>query len=90
MRMRVPSLALLSGLRIGCCLELWHRAQKRLGSCVAVAVAVAGSYSSDSAPSLGTPMFHGCGPKKKKEKKKKKKKRGKKKEKGRTEISEKN
>ena len=33
-----------------------------LGSGVAVAVAVAGSYSSDSTPSLGTSICHGCGP----------------------------
>jgi len=38
MRMRVQSLALLSGLRIQCCHELWCRLQMRLRSRVAVAV----------------------------------------------------
>ena len=52
MRLRVRSLALLSGLRIPCCHELWCRSQRQLGSYVAVAVA--GSCSSDSTPSLGT------------------------------------
>ena len=37
-----------------------------LRSCIAVAVAEAGSYSSDSTPGLGTSMCHTCGPKKKK------------------------
>ena len=45
------SLASLSGLRILRCHVtvriLWHRSQTWLGSCVAVAVAVASSYSSD-------------------------------------------
>ena len=36
----------------------------QLRSRVAVAVAVAGSYSSDSTPSLGTSICHGCSPKK--------------------------
>ena len=56
MRMQVRSLALLPGLRIQHCHELWCRSQMPLGSygAVAVAVAVAGSYSSDSSPSLGT------------------------------------
>ena len=31
-------LALLSGLRIQCCHEVWCRSQTRLGSCIAVAV----------------------------------------------------
>ena len=47
----------------------------RLGSGVAVAVVWAGSYSSDSAPSLGTSICHGCDPKKTKDKKKKKEKK---------------
>ena len=38
MRMWVPSLALLSGLRIWPCLELWYRSKMQLGSCIAVAV----------------------------------------------------
>ena len=54
MRMRVQSLASLSGLRIRHCHELWCRPQTRLGSCVAVSVAQAGSCSSDSTPNLGT------------------------------------
>ena len=41
----------------------------QLGTCVAVAVVEAGSYSSHSTPSLGTSICHGCGPKKKKKKK---------------------
>ena len=41
MRLRVPSLTLLSGLRIRHCLELWCRSQTRLGSGIAVAVALA-------------------------------------------------
>jgi len=39
MRLRVPSLALISGLRIWCCPELWCRSQRQLGSGVAVALA---------------------------------------------------
>uniref|UniRef100_A0A8D0PEZ7 Leucine rich repeats and calponin homology domain containing 1 n=1 Tax=Sus scrofa TaxID=9823 RepID=A0A8D0PEZ7_PIG len=38
MRIRVRSLASLSGLRIPHCLELWCRLQTQLGSCVAMAV----------------------------------------------------
>ena len=38
----------------------------RLRSSVAVAVAQAGSYSSDWTPSLGTSICHGCSPTKKK------------------------
>ena len=52
----------------------------QLGFRVALAVAVAGSYSSDSVPSLGTSICRGCGPKKTKDQKKKKKEREKKKE----------
>ena len=40
----------------------------RLGSGVAVALVQAGSGSSDSTPSLGTPTLRGCGPKKQKKK----------------------
>ena len=43
-----------------------------LGSGVAVAMAVAGSYSSDSSPNLGTSICCIYGPKKQKKKKKKK------------------
>ena len=42
MRLQVQSLALLSGLRILCCCELWCRSKKQLGSCVAMAVTQAG------------------------------------------------
>ena len=68
MRMQVRSLALLSGLRIQHCCDLWCRLW--LGS--GVAVAVASCYSSDLIPSLGTPICHGYGPKKQKKKKTKK------------------
>ena len=71
MRMQVQSLASLSGLKIWHCCELWCRSQMWLGSCIAVAVAVASSYTSDSTPSLGTSMCHRCGPKKQKRKTKK-------------------
>ena len=39
--MQVQSLASIAGLRIQCSCELWSRSQTQLGSCVAVAVAVA-------------------------------------------------
>ena len=52
MRTWVWFLALLSGLRIWCCHELWWRSQTRFGSGVAVALAQASSCSSDSTPSL--------------------------------------
>ena len=65
MRMQVGSLDLLRGLRIR---ELWCKLQTWLRSCVAVAVAQAGSYSSVSTPSLGTSICLRCSPKKKKRK----------------------
>ena len=46
MRLPVQSLALLGGLRMQHCCELWCRSQTQLGSSVAVAVALAGSYCS--------------------------------------------
>ena len=67
MRMRVQTLALLSGLRIWRCHELWCRSQMWLGS--AGAVAVASSCSSDSTLSLGTSICCRLGPKKQKNKK---------------------
>ena len=72
MRLQVQSLALLSGLRIQHCRELWCRSQTQLGSGVdvAVAVAVAGSCSSDQTPSLGTSICCECGPKEQKKKNK--------------------
>ena len=67
MGLRVQSLALLRGLRIWHCCELWRRSQTWLGS--DVAVAVAGCYSSDWTHSLGTSMCHRSGPKKAEKKK---------------------
>ena len=54
MTMWVRSLALLSGLRIQYCCDLWYRSQLRLGPCIAVAVVQASSCGSYSTPSLGT------------------------------------
>ena len=66
MRLLVRSLTSVSGLGIWGCCELWCRSQMWLGSCVAVAVASAGSYSSDfQTPSLGTSIGRRCGPRKK-------------------------
>ena len=66
MRMQVPFLALLSGLTIRHCHELWCGSQTWLRSLVAVAVAVVGSCSSDSTPSLGTSTCLRCSPEKQK------------------------
>ena len=55
-QLQVRSLALLSGLRIRRCRELWYTLQTRLES------HVASSYSSNSTPSLGTSICHGFGP----------------------------
>ena len=66
MRLQVPSLALLSGLRIQRCHELWCILQTQLGSQVDVALAYASGYSSDSTPSLGTSILPWMRPKKKK------------------------
>ena len=60
MRTWVRSLALLSGLRIWHCCELWCRLQMQLRSHVAVVVVQAGSCSSNLTPSLGTSTYHGC------------------------------
>ena len=74
--MWVQSLALLSGLKIQCCGELWCRSQTQLRPCVAVAQA--GSWSSNLTPSLGASICCECSPKKdpppgkKKEKRKEK------------------
>ena len=60
MRMRIRSLASLSGLRIWHCCELWYKLQKWLGSGMAMGVAKAGSRCSfDSAHSLGTSCVSG-------------------------------
>ena len=58
-------LGLSHWLRIQCCRELWCRSQTWLRSCIAVA----GSCSFDSTPSLGISICCECGPKKKKRKK---------------------
>ena len=63
---QVRSPALLSGLRIGHWCELQCRSQMWLISHVAVTVVEAGSWSSDSTPSLGTFICHRCSPKKQK------------------------
>ena len=68
MRFQVGSLASLSGLRIQRCHELWWRSKTWLGS----GMAVAGSNSSDSTPSLGMSMCRECGPKKQRNKTKQK------------------
>ena len=70
--MRVPSLDSLGGLRIQCRHELCCWLKMWLRSNVAVAVAMDGSCSSDSTPSLGTSICHGCSLKKQKKKRKKK------------------
>ena len=61
--MRVPSLVSLSGFKDSALLQAvaWVTG----GSGIAVAVAWASSCSSDSTPSLGISICHGCGPKKK-------------------------
>ena len=46
---------------------MWCRSKTQLGS--GIAVAVAGSCSSDLTPSLRTSICHECGPKKEKKKK---------------------
>lgn len=48
----------------------------QLGSCVAVALAQAGGYSSDCTPSLGISMCHTCCPKNTEKKKKTRRKEG--------------
>ena len=57
---QVQSLASLSGLRIRSCREVG------IGHRQGLDLAVAGSYSSDSTPSLGTSVCCRCGPKKQK------------------------
>ena len=66
MRMQIRSLALLSGLRIWRCWELLCALQTWLGSGIAVAVAVAGSCSTNSTPAWETPYAMGVALKKKK------------------------
>ena len=69
MRTQVRSLALLSGLSIQCCHELWCRLQMWLGSLVAMAVMQAGSYSSDLTLAWDPPNAEGVAQKKKTNKK---------------------
>ena len=69
MRTQVQSLASLSRLRIRHFCELWCKSKMQLRFHVAVAVVQAGSYSSNSTPSLGTSCL-GCAPKKTKKEKK--------------------
>ena len=64
MRLRVRSLASLIGLRIRHCCELWCRSQMRLRSRVAVALAWASGYSSNSTPRLGNSICCSSGPRK--------------------------
>ena len=59
MRMWVQFLALLCGLKIQHCCELWYRSQMWLGSGVSVAVVQAGSCISLT-PSLGNSICHTC------------------------------
>ena len=69
--MQVWSLASLSGLRIGYCHELWCRLHVWLRSGVAVAVAQASSYISNSTHSLGISICQRCGSKRRKKQNKK-------------------
>ena len=74
MRIRVPSLALISGLRMWHCHKLCCRSQMmRLRAGVTMNVVQASCCSSPSTPSLGTFIWCGCSPTKQKKKKKKKK-----------------
>ena len=68
-RLGVRSLALFSGLRISCSHELCCQLQTWLRSCIAVAVRLVGSCSSNSTPSLGTSVCCRYGPKKRKKSK---------------------
>ena len=61
--MQVPGRALLRGVGIQSCRELWYRSQMRLGSRAAVAVLWANGCS------LGAFICHECGPKNQKKKK---------------------
>ena len=74
MRMRVQSLALLSGLRIRHCHELWCRSQIPLGSRIAVTAVWGQRCSAHSTHSLGISICHGFDPRKQKNKNKKDKK----------------
>ena len=75
MRLRVRSLASLSGLRIQHCRELRCRSQTGLGPCIAVAVVQAGSSAPIQALAWEFSYAEGMALKKDKEKKRKKEKR---------------
>ena len=75
MRIWLRSLASLSGLRIRRGRKLRCMSQMRLRSRVAVAVAQAGSYSSNWTPSLGTSICHRSSPRNGKKTKKKEKRK---------------
>ena len=79
MKMHVPSLALLPGLRIWHCCELWCRLKMWFGSWVAVAMEGAGGYSSDSTLRVGLCICHELNPEKQKKKKREREKKKKKK-----------
>ena len=64
-RLQVRFLALITGLRIQRCRELWCRLKMRLRSSVAVAVVQPRSCSSNLTPSLVSSICYGCCPKKK-------------------------
>ena len=64
MMLWVQSLASVSGLRIRHCHELWCKSQTQLRSDVGVALAQAGSNSSNWTPSLGTSICCRYSPKK--------------------------
>ena len=72
LRMWIPFLTLLGGLRLGHCYELWCRLQMQIRSHVAVAVAEAGRCSSNLIPSLGTSICCEFGPKRQKANKQRK------------------
>ena len=71
MRLRVCSLASLTGLRIRHCHE--PRCMLKMWFGTGVAVAQASGYCSDSTPSLGTSICCRCSPRKDKKKKKEQK-----------------
>ena len=60
MKKWIRSLTSLSGSGTQCCCKLWCGSQMQLGS--QVVVAQAGSYSSDSTPSLRISIWHECDP----------------------------
>ena len=60
----VRYLALLNGLKIQRCRELWCTSQIWLRSRIDMALAQTGCYSSNWTPSLGTSICHGYSPRK--------------------------